>query len=698
MKKFLSIILFIAAFSGFLSAQQPTEAIDFTVTDIEGNEHHLFEYLDSGKYVYIQFFMINCPACVNSIPNVNNVYSSFGCNEFDLIVIAISQENTNDLVGFINEHEIIFPVVGNAGGGGPVLAAYNISAVPTYALIKPDHSITYLGPNVSEIASHGPGQSACPDEWPEADFSADPLVLPAGESVIFTDHSNEFATNWLWEFEGGTPATSHLKYPPPIVYSEPGIYDVKLTVSNAFNNKDSLRKQNYIHVAIPGDTLPTAAFTASHVVVVVGTSVNFYDLSTEHPYFWNWTFQGGQPQNSTVENPFGITYNTVGTFNVQLTVTNWHGSNTVVYEDYITVIPDPGPEAPVAKFSTSNRLIKKGEKVYFYDESDNYPTTWHWSFEQGLPNSANTQLIPHGVEYHTPGYFDVTLNVSNVNGANVLRKKDYIVVYEAFVGKVCDTISNLFAWESPTARPFPGGTGYLGGQNSDQIDAYADLFDHYTFTVINGVIVPVSKLSYTNPNSTIKFIAWDGNDPYPKTELASHEVKLGSLTPNFSQVVMFDQPFEIEGPFYLGYTVNYATNQEFVIGIASNRGVNGKNTLFVRKDSLWYNTKFEYDFSTSTGIKPLVCLVGIEDEKIIQNMDIYPNPANNEIFVEFHNQFKEGDFVEIYDIRGRVLKQKFANSFDNKMSLDISQIPTGIYTVRVFAEGKIFIEKLTVVR
>lgn len=41
-------------------AQTPlTEAVDFTATDIHGNTWNLFDELDDGKYVLIDFWMFN---------------------------------------------------------------------------------------------------------------------------------------------------------------------------------------------------------------------------------------------------------------------------------------------------------------------------------------------------------------------------------------------------------------------------------------------------------------------------------------------------------------------------------------------------------------------------------------------------------------------------------------------------------------
>jgi hypothetical protein len=56
MKKFILIaVLFIAATFAF--SQTPlTTAVDFTGTDIYGNEVNLFEILDGGQYVCLDFW------------------------------------------------------------------------------------------------------------------------------------------------------------------------------------------------------------------------------------------------------------------------------------------------------------------------------------------------------------------------------------------------------------------------------------------------------------------------------------------------------------------------------------------------------------------------------------------------------------------------------------------------------------------
>lgn len=74
-----------------LSAQCPlTEAVDFNATDIHGTEINLFEILDGGQYVLIDFFYTTCGPCNQAVPFVVESYSAFGCNEFDVFYMEIS--------------------------------------------------------------------------------------------------------------------------------------------------------------------------------------------------------------------------------------------------------------------------------------------------------------------------------------------------------------------------------------------------------------------------------------------------------------------------------------------------------------------------------------------------------------------------------------------------------------------------------
>ncbi len=87
---------------------------------------------------------------------------------------------------------------------------------------------------------------------------------------------------------------------------------------------------------------PHANFSANKLTVCVGNSVNFADMSNvATPTSWNWTFEAGTPNVSAVQNPT-ITYNTPGTYSVQLVSSNGAGSSAPTTKiNYITVLPNP---------------------------------------------------------------------------------------------------------------------------------------------------------------------------------------------------------------------------------------------------------------------------------------------------------------------------------------------------------------------
>ena len=80
-----------------------------------------------------------------------------------------------------------------------------------------------------------------------------------------------------------------------------------------------------------------ANFTTSNTGIIPGTTLTFTDNSTGDPTSWSWTFAGGTPATSTLQNPV-VTYNTTGTFDVSLTATNnCSSSDSETKTNYITV-------------------------------------------------------------------------------------------------------------------------------------------------------------------------------------------------------------------------------------------------------------------------------------------------------------------------------------------------------------------------
>ncbi|HBS86719.1 MAG: hypothetical protein A2W91_11875 [Bacteroidetes bacterium GWF2_38_335] len=84
----------------------------------------------------------------------------------------------------------------------------------------------------------------------------------------------------------------------------------------------------------------TANFSATPTTIMVGGSVNFNDGSSGTPTSWSWTFPGGTPGTSTAENPTGIVYNTAGTYDVTLEVSDGTSTHSTTKTAYIFVSED----------------------------------------------------------------------------------------------------------------------------------------------------------------------------------------------------------------------------------------------------------------------------------------------------------------------------------------------------------------------
>lgn len=289
--------------------------------------------------------------------------------------------------------------------------------------------------------------SNCAIAAPVADFSGSPLTGCNTLTVTFTDLSINTPTSWNWSFPGGVPATFNGQNPPPVVYSAPGNYSVTLIVTNGFGSDTRIRT-NYITVnSCPP---PVTDFYGIPDTICAGQKVYFYDLSSNTPTSWAWTFMGGTPATSTVKNPV-ITYNTVGNYDVTLTATNPYGNNTLTKTSYITVKSCPPP--PTANFSGAPTIICAGASVNFTDLSTGSPTSWNWTFSGGSP--LTSILKNPVVTYNTPGVYSVTLIATNASGSSTFTLTNYITV------NVCT---------SPTAN-FTGNPSYIcAGQTVSFVD------------------------------------------------------------------------------------------------------------------------------------------------------------------------------------------------------------------------------------
>jgi len=128
----------------------------------------------------------------------------------------------------------------------------------------------------------------------------------------------------------------------------------------------------------------SAAFSSDVTEVCEGGSVNFNDESNGNVSSWEWTFEGGSPGTSTSQNP-SVTYSTVGAYDVRLVAGNGSSYDTLLTEDYITVIEEPGQaNTPTGPTETC------GGGMYDYSTAPvGSATSYQWQVD---PSEAGTMI------------------------------------------------------------------------------------------------------------------------------------------------------------------------------------------------------------------------------------------------------------------------------------------------------------------
>ncbi|MFH2095173.1 MAG: PKD domain-containing protein, partial [Bacteroidota bacterium] len=144
--------------------------------------------------------------------------------------------------------------------------------------------------------------------------------------------------------------------------------------------------------------------------------------------------------SSSVQNPSVITYNTAGTWDVELTVSDGTNQNTMLKQNYITVTP---PTTLWSDFHASATTIIAGQTIDFFDDSYNGPaTSWTWTF-QGAAATTSSDQNPVGILYDVPGVYDVTLLIGDGSTTHSTTKSGYITVIDPSYLPVADFSSDF---------------------------------------------------------------------------------------------------------------------------------------------------------------------------------------------------------------------------------------------------------------
>jgi PKD repeat protein len=563
-----------------------------------------------------------------------------------------------------------------------------------------------------------------------AGFNTESTEICETSSIQFNNRSSGNATSWEWSFPGGIPSTSTEKN-PIVTYLNAGEYDVilkvnseteeiteskssfvkvkKLPIANfdfevdknkvqffnlsengstfewSFNSDESspiieFEEEKAYEISLiitngcASDTLTQivdlfeeaktyANFSLSSNSYCLGDEISFLDLSSEDVTEWKWKFPGATPSESTAKNPV-VMYESFGSYDVELTVTNGFNTRTIMLEDYVQIV-----ERPTAGFTL--------KQTYNFVEITN--TSTHGSevvyhiggvkFEEDLP-------------YYTfpkNGIFEVKQVVRNSCGESITTETVEITAYPS-AGFSLDVAQGC----APLEVRFES-------RSTDNSDEVKWILEGSESPVTSGLAPTVT---YTEAgNYGIKVIA--------SNQFGSDTIELNSL------IEVYDQPAASFKYIAEGLSVDFSATTEAYDSVKWDLG----------DGTLTKENHFTHEYEIGA-LYPVILQVfkgecsdyytqdidlrstGIEDLDESSDINIYPNPANSYLKVQFEKSIGVVQKVVVLDQLGQQLLEKAAVQGNSSIVLrNLSNIPSGQYFVAVYIkdEATIF-KKLIVVR
>ncbi|MDP4281717.1 MAG: M14 family zinc carboxypeptidase [Bacteroidota bacterium] len=134
----------------------------------------------------------------------------------------------------------------------------------------------------------------------------------------------------------------------------------------------------------------------------------------------------------------------------------------------------------IVDFTASDTAVCPGNSIDFVDKSLGNPIHWAWTFQGGTPGSS-TLKNPYNITYHTTGYYNVSLTITNGYSSSALTKNYFIHVRELPVqpakptGPVavfCDSTSYYYTDTIPQAQSYiwtvgPSNAGMVAGNTAN---------------------------------------------------------------------------------------------------------------------------------------------------------------------------------------------------------------------------------------
>jgi PKD repeat protein len=242
------------------------------------------------------------------------------------------------------------------------------------------------------------------------------IMFGAGTNATSTVPNFLLSTNGtIWTETNSSIVPFDRYYTSTVAVNNSGIVMV-----GGYNATSGFLNDVWVSGEIPPTTYPiTADFSSFNTAGSAPFTTYLYDTSTNliGSETFGWDF--GEGNTSTEKNVY-YTWNATGEYTVNHSVSN--GVTTSYSQQNVTV--GTATLAPVASFYGSPTTGNVPLTVSFTDVSSNTPTSWNWSFGDGI--YSELQNPSHA--YTRSGFRTVNLTATNSAGSNITVRSKFVRV------------------------------------------------------------------------------------------------------------------------------------------------------------------------------------------------------------------------------------------------------------------------------
>ena len=182
-------------------------APNFATTDLSGNSHDLYNYLDSGYVVVLEFLSVTCGHCMMHAAGTENSYLTngpSGNNSAKFLALEVNgSTDSTAVVNFAINYNVTFPIANDIS---PTFIDYEMNYTPTYYVIYPDRSYTTICANCVTTTSSSTIEGLLDNaiaSWPPVYGCTDATAINYDSTATSDDGSCTF-TSYIIKTHGMT--------------------------------------------------------------------------------------------------------------------------------------------------------------------------------------------------------------------------------------------------------------------------------------------------------------------------------------------------------------------------------------------------------------------------------------------------------------------------------------------------------------